>query len=225
MVYYKLRYQSANMAASVSLSEPCLKSKQISGLSKSRRVSNSLNHQKLPGCERARSGVVDVVIFIAVLGALGVLVYPYVQFSYLVTVEIAATVMPSVKEEVYEHPAIYGSLAFSVFCLTIVAWMIVFLTGRKCSRPNCRGLNKAAEFDIQLETEDCLKDSSSVSKDSVKMGLFELPCDHHRELEAELRNMAPPNGRAVLIFRVRCGCSVGRMEVPGPRKAAKKIKK
>ncbi|MCD7467776.1 hypothetical protein HAX54_005395, partial [Datura stramonium] len=33
--------------------------------------------------------------------------------------------------------------------------------------------------------------------------------------------MAPPNGRAVLVFRGRCGCSIGTMEVPGPRKTGK----
>ncbi|KAL2492437.1 Uncharacterized protein Adt_28065 [Abeliophyllum distichum] len=57
-----------------------------------------------------------------------------------------------------------------------------------------------------------------------RKGLFELPRDHHRELEAELKKMAPPNGRAVLVFRARCGCSVGRMEVPGPKKS-RKVKK
>ncbi|KAL4575218.1 hypothetical protein LXL04_022060 [Taraxacum kok-saghyz] len=37
--------------------------------------------------------------------------------------------------------------------------------------------------------------------------------------------MAPINGRAVLVFRARCGCSVGRMEVLGPKKKnTKKIK-
>ncbi|CAN7141055.1 unnamed protein product, partial [Brassica rapa subsp. narinosa] len=29
--------------------------------------------------------------------------------------------------------------------------------------------------------------------------------DHHRELEAELKKMAPINGRAVLVFRAKCG--------------------
>jgi hypothetical protein len=43
-------------------------------------------------------------------------------------------------------------------------------------------------------------------------------------LEAELKKMAPANGRAVLVFRARCGCSVGRLEVPGTKKP-KKIKK
>jgi hypothetical protein len=36
--------------------------------------------------------------------------------------------------------------------------------------------------------------------------------------------MAPINGRAVLVLRGKCGCSVGRLEVPGPKKN-RKIKK
>ncbi|CAN6802591.1 unnamed protein product [Brassica oleracea] len=59
----------------------------------------------------------------------------------------------------------------------------------------------------------------------IQRGLFELPRDYHRELEAELKKMAPINGRAVLVFRAKCGCSVGRLEVPGPKKQQRKIKK
>jgi hypothetical protein len=39
--------------------------------------------------------------------------------------------------------------------------------------------------------------------------------DEHRELEAVLRKMTPPNGRTVLIFRAPCGCPKDRMEVWG----------
>ncbi|KAE9449283.1 hypothetical protein C3L33_18813, partial [Rhododendron williamsianum] len=61
-----------------------------------------------------------------------------------------------------------------------------------------------AKFDIQLETEESLKNSSVfLGRDGVKKGVFELARDHHRELESELKKMAPPNGRAVLLFRGR----------------------
>ncbi|KAF7129681.1 hypothetical protein RHSIM_Rhsim10G0032900 [Rhododendron simsii] len=101
---------------------------------------------------------------------------------------------------------------------------ITVCLSRKCGRPGCRGLRMGAKFDIQLETEDSLKNSSGfLGRDGVKKGVFELACDHHRELESELKKMAPPNGRAVLLFRGRCGCSVGRMEVPGPRKPPRKV--
>ncbi|KAL0709537.1 hypothetical protein Bca4012_016515 [Brassica carinata] len=42
-----------------------------------------------------------------------------------------------------------------------------------------------------------------------KKGLFELARDRRRELEAELKKMTPVNGRAVLVFRAKCGCCVG----------------
>jgi hypothetical protein len=120
---------------------------------------------------------------------------------------------------------IYGSIGLSVCCAALAAWLVLVCTSRKCGNPNCKGLRKAAEFDIQLETEDCVKNSTNLVKDGgLKKGLFELPRDHHRELEAELKKMAPPNGRAVLVFRARCGCSVGRLEVPGSKKY-RKIKK
>ncbi|GAB2287798.1 hypothetical protein Dimus_022158 [Dionaea muscipula] len=217
MVYYK-------NPISMSLAGSCSKSRQNNQVNKNRRVPNCSNYQKVPDCERSRSAVVDVVILTAVIGALSFLVYPYFMFTYIKTVEIVGSVMPVVKEEVYENSVIYGSLGFSLLCLTMAAWTIVSYMGRKCSNPHCRGLRKAAEFDIQLETEECVKNSNSVAKDRVKMGLFELPKDRHRELETELKKMAPPNGRAILIYRARCGCSVGKMEVPGPKKA-KKMKK
>uniref|UniRef100_A0A6N2KNX2 Uncharacterized protein n=1 Tax=Salix viminalis TaxID=40686 RepID=A0A6N2KNX2_SALVM len=31
-------------------------------------------------------------------------------------------------------------------------------------------------------------------------------------LRAELRKMAPPNGRAILLFRAKCGCPVAKLE-------------
>ncbi|KAA8547979.1 hypothetical protein F0562_004408 [Nyssa sinensis] len=112
----------------------------------------------------------------------------------------------------------------SILCAMIAILAITVCTSRKCGKPGCPGLRKAAEFDIQLETEECVKNSSNLPKDGVKKGLFELRLDHHRELETELKKMAPPNGRAVLVFRARCGCSVGRMEVPGQKKP-RKVKK
>jgi hypothetical protein len=32
---------------------------------------------------------------------------------------------------------------------------------QRCGKPNCKGLRKAVEFDIQLETEECVKSSSN----------------------------------------------------------------
>ncbi|KAJ7974394.1 Ribosomal protein [Quillaja saponaria] len=210
--------QSTVMADSIS------KPRQTNHLNRNRKIPSSSNCLKNQTCHRSRSAAVDVVILIAVICACGFLLFPYIKFLTTESIQISRAILYLLKEEVSEAPLIYGSIGLSIFCAALATWVVVICTSRKCGNPNCKGLGKAAEFDIQLETEECVKKSTSVAKDGVKKGLFELPRDHHRELEAELKKMAPPNGRAVLIFRARCGCSVGRLEVPGPKKL-KKIKK
>lgn len=217
--------QTAPMSDSMSLIDPGVKSKQTNHhVPRNRKVPNSPNCSKIPVCDRSRSAAIDVVLFIAVIGACGFLLFPYAKIISVKTIEIAGIVMYVLREEVSHAPLVYGSMGLSILCAALAAWALLVCTSRKCGNPSCKGLRKAAEFDIQLETEECVKNSASLGKDGVKKGLFELPRDHHRELEAELKKMAPPNGRAVLVFRARCGCSVGRLEVPGPRRI-KKIKK
>jgi hypothetical protein len=63
----------------------------------------------------------------------------------------------------------------------------------------CRGLKKAVEFDIQLETEEYARGRPVPAAARSALNLVDLG-DEHRELEAELRKMAPPNGRTVLTF-------------------------
>ncbi|KAE9612649.1 putative ribosomal protein L34Ae [Lupinus albus] len=191
--------------------------------------SSSSNSLQIPPCDRSQSAMVDVVIFIAVIFAIGFLFFPSIEFLITRSIRIGKLVFCVMKEEFDVAPTIYIFIGLSVTCAALATWGVVVCTSRKCGNPNCNGLKKAAEFDIQLETEDCVKSSNSIAKDGavgiVKKGLFELPRDHHRELEAELKKMAPPNGRAVLVLRARCGCSVGRLEVPGLRKQNRKIKK
>ncbi|XP_024977518.1 uncharacterized protein At5g19025-like [Cynara cardunculus var. scolymus] len=181
-------------------------------------------------CEQSPSALIDLIILIAVIGAIGFLIYPYAKFLFSGTLEILESIIFVVKDEVLDAPMIYGCLALSIFSASMAVLAITLCTSQKCGKPGCRGLQKAAEFDIQLETDNNLTNSSSsnggnLGKIGLKKGLFELPRDYHKELEAELKKMAPINGRAVLIFRARCGCSVGRMEVLGPKKNNRKIKK
>ncbi|XP_027359281.1 uncharacterized protein At5g19025-like [Abrus precatorius] len=215
-----------SMANSICSSDFGSKSRQSNHLQRNRRTQSSSNSLQIPPCDRSRSAMVDVVMFIAVVCACGFLFFPYIELLITKCLQIGRVVVFLVKEEVSVAPSIYISIGISVVCAALATWSVVACTTRKCGNPNCKGLRKAAEFDIQLETEDCVKNSpnSSMTKDGVKKGLFELPRDHHRELEAELKKMAPPNGRAVLVLRARCGCSVGRLEVPGPKKH-RKIKK
>ncbi|VVA96107.1 unnamed protein product [Arabis nemorensis] len=187
--------------------------------------SSSPTCSKFPVCDGSQSAAIDVVILIAVIMACGFLFFPYVKLITLKSIEIFAEISVLVKEEILQNPVVYGSLALSIFCAAISTWLVILLcTMQRCGKPNCKGLRKAVEFDIQLETEECVKSSNNNGKNNKK-GMFELPRVHHRELEAELKKMAPPNGRAVLVFRARCGCSVRRLVVSGPKKQQRKIKK
>ncbi|XP_051117962.1 uncharacterized protein At5g19025-like [Andrographis paniculata] len=206
------------MAKPVNSPDPCSKLKQINQFHKNRRSSSPPN---IPTCDQSRFAIVDVIILIAVISASGFLIYPYAKIVTFAALELSKEVFDVLIEEISTAPLLFGCLGLSIlFSVTALAALIVF-SDRRCGKPGCRGLSDAAEFDIQLGTEDCVRKSSS---NLSKNGLFELRRDHHRDLEAELKKMAPPNGRAVMIFRASCGCPIGRMEVPGPRKS-RKVKK
>ncbi|XP_022751932.1 uncharacterized protein At5g19025-like isoform X2 [Durio zibethinus] len=191
---------------------------------KKQKVFNAPSCLKIPSCERSRSAAIDAVILIVVTAACGFLLFPTIKCISLKLIEFLGAAFYLVKKEMMRAPMIYGSIGLGFTSAAIAAWVLLLCTTRKCGNLYCKRHRKAAEFDIQLETEECVKNSSTLVKDVVKKGLFELPRDHHKELEAELKKMAPVNGRAVLVCRARCGCSVGRLEVPGPKKQ-RKIKK
>ncbi|KAL0343873.1 UNVERIFIED_CONTAM: hypothetical protein Sangu_1274700 [Sesamum angustifolium] len=201
--------QHIDMAKSMNSTDPYLKLKQINQFHKNKRTSSPPNHLNIPACEQSRYAVIDVVILIAVIGACGFLLYPYARVLAHKTIELGEEVVEVDSASCFAAMALVGDHG---------------LYGIDVGNRAAVGLTNAAEFDIQLETEESVKKSTCVSRNALKKGLFELPRDHHRELEAELKKMAPPNGRAVLVFRARCGCSVGRMEVLGPRKS-RKVKK
>nr|GLL18718.1 uncharacterized protein At5g19025-like [Ipomoea trifida]GMC57004.1 uncharacterized protein At5g19025-like [Ipomoea batatas]GMC67321.1 uncharacterized protein At5g19025-like [Ipomoea batatas]GMC73532.1 uncharacterized protein At5g19025-like [Ipomoea batatas]GME15461.1 uncharacterized protein At5g19025-like [Ipomoea batatas] len=200
--------------------------KSANSLDKFRQINRA--QRKIPAknrsCEKSRSAIVDVVILIAVIGACGVLLYPYLSLLAQKFADFFEAIGGAVTEELLRAPMVYICLGLSIFFAGIALLSITVFTSKRCGKPGCKGLRKAAEFDIELQTEDCVKNLKLAGKNGVKKGLFELPRDHHLELESELKKMAPPNGRAVLVFRARCGCSVGTMEVPGPRKP-RKVKK
>ncbi|KAK4388522.1 hypothetical protein Sango_2458800 [Sesamum angolense] len=87
---------------------------------------------------------------------------------------------------------------------------------RRCGKNGCKELKKAMEFDLQLQGEELLRmgDGNKEVKD-----VNELPWRGGTEdnpdyecLRAELRKMAPPNGRAVLLFCLNCGCPISKFE-------------
>ncbi|KAF2287848.1 hypothetical protein GH714_002948 [Hevea brasiliensis] len=89
---------------------------------------------------------------------------------------------------------------------------------RKCEKSGCKGLKKAMEFDLQLQTEDCVKSSGAKEIDKLPWKGGSEGNPDYECLRAELRKMAPPNGRAVLLFRARCGCPIAKLEGWGLKK-------
>nr|XP_043608768.1 uncharacterized protein At5g19025-like [Erigeron canadensis] len=177
-------------------------------------------------CEQSPSALIDLIILIAVIGSCGFLLYPYVTILLSETLGIIKTIMSIVHQEVLSDPIIYECLATTILgTLLVVLAIILCRSNYKCGKPGCRGLKKEIEFDIKVETEEeCIKNSDSLDKE-LKKGLFEFPKDYHRELEDELKKMAPPNGRVVLVFRAKCGCPVVRLEASGPKKNNRKMKR
>lgn len=126
-------------------------------------------------------------------------------------------------EVVYHAPVVYFAVLVFMITTVVAMWEVISHRARKCGNPYCKGLKKAVEFDIQLESEECLKYLPPVKDNVYGVRPLELGEDH-KELEAELKKMAPVNGRTVLIFRAPCGCPAGRMEVWGAKKV-RRIKK
>ncbi|XP_062207231.1 uncharacterized protein At5g19025-like [Phragmites australis] len=172
-------------------------------------------------CDNSPMAAVDALVLLAVLAALGFLVIPYLK---LLLLEMGALLHPAAS---CLSAAAFVGAAVAV-AAAVVAWELLGHHARKCGKPRCRGLKKAVEFDIQLETEECVRGRPLPAARSALLAAagarpMELG-DEHRELEVELRKMAPPNGRTVLIFRAPCGCPKGRMEVWGTKKV-RRIKK
>ncbi|NP_001354284.1 uncharacterized protein LOC100278297 [Zea mays] len=111
------------------------------------------------------------------------------------------------------------------------------LPRRRCRNPRCRGLRKALEFDVQLQTEDAVRACAGSTVGGADASMWReieaLPWKggqggnnpDYECLRAELRRMAPPNGRAVLLFRSRCGCPVAKLEGWGAPKTKRRNKK
>jgi hypothetical protein len=171
-----------------------------------------------------------------VLSALAFLAAPYARLL----AREAADLVRQYPDEPYSHAAFAAGAGAAVASVAgLLAWEAAGHHARKCGRPRCRGLRKAVEFDIQLETEECVRGrlapagrasallAAAASAAGAGAGAAARPVElgeEHRELEAELRKMAPPNGRSVLTFRAPCGCAKGRMEVWGAKKV-RRIKK
>ncbi|KAK8941248.1 hypothetical protein KSP39_PZI010450 [Platanthera zijinensis] len=189
---------------------------------RSRRV-KSLNPLSHPFCEQSRLASLDIFMLILVLGSIGVLTVPCFKLIYNEASELFPVAVDLVSEAVCPTYVAYATGFVFMVVTCIVLWEIINQQFRKCGNPKCRGLRKAVEFDIQLESEGCARFMKPMRNDAFGVRPWELGQDH-KELEAELKKMAPLNGRTVLIFRSPCGCPTGRMEVWGQKKI-RRIKK
>ncbi|CAN8269607.1 unnamed protein product [Cochlearia groenlandica] len=211
--------------------------------SASRSVSNqtsSSSSSSLHPCKHSPSATLDILILILVLFSGAFLLSSY--FSYLFhSFALLSSHFPPLSSFFSDEEEDLSSIgippasylfAFAVFFAASIAFLDLCCCGsrsRKCRNPKCKGLKKAMEFDLQLHTEEeCVRSSSSSgssSSSSSSKEIDRLPWKGGSEsnsdyecLRSELRRMAPINGRAVLLFRSRCGCPVAKLEGWGPKR-------
>lgn len=146
-----------------------------------------VNPLSYPFCHLSPFAAIDVFLLILVVGALGFLIIPYFRLIFHQTLDLLPALCDVVGEIIYDAPAAYfvGLVAaFSGLIVTIAAWEILEFKSRKCGKPHCKGLRKAVEFDIQLESEECVKYMVPAKADC---GVKPLELGQDRmELEAEL---------------------------------------
>ncbi|KAL6513701.1 hypothetical protein OROHE_019561 [Orobanche hederae] len=190
---------------------------------KTRRFSsNSLNPFSDHLCDRSPLAALDFIILLIVLASLAFLILPYFKIFFY---ELLPILNGFVIDLIIDDPLPY-LIGFVFALLGLILAVLVESRLRRCGNPHCKGLRRAVEYDIQLETENCVKYSPHPLDDFLdnnEGAQLELGQDRE-ELEAELKKMAPINGRTVLIFRSPCGCPAGRLEVWGHKKV-RRIKK
>ncbi|KAK4379906.1 hypothetical protein RND71_001768 [Anisodus tanguticus] len=179
------------------------------------------------------SATLDLLIFILVLFSGTFLILSY--FSYIFnSLSLLFPYPPHITTSLFTHlqqnvdvstQYIFYTFFILVFLIVVIFFDICCGLGfrsRKCGKPGCKGLTRAMEFDLQLQGEECLmmrSDNKAVREmnDLPWKGGTENNPDYEC-LRAELRKMAPPNGRAVLLFRSKCGCPVAKLEGWGAKR-------
>ncbi|KAL5541684.1 hypothetical protein UlMin_009394 [Ulmus minor] len=171
-------------------------------------------------CKHSPSATLDLLIFILVLFAGSFLVTSY--FSYIFNSLSLLLSTSSIRVHPLQLSYILGFVAS--FAVAVV--VVEFCCGarsRKCDRKGCKGLKKAMEFDLKLQNEESIRNGSKEIDRLPWKGGSEANPDYEC-LRSELRKMAPANGRAVLLFRARCGCPVAKLEGWGPKRG-RRLKK
>ncbi|XP_075479063.1 uncharacterized protein At5g19025-like [Primulina tabacum] len=182
-----------------------------------------------PLCRHSPSATLDILIFILVIFSGAFLIISY--FSYIFqSLSLILPPLPTIISHFRYHLTSNPQsqlVFFALFLLSFVIFVVLFEIccghrSRKCGKIGCKGLKKAMEFDLQLQGEDLLRTGNGnkavkeVNELPWKGGTGDNP--DYECLRAELRKMAPPNGRAVLFFRAKCGCPVAKLEGWGPKR-------
>lgn len=165
---------------------------------------------------------------LAVLLAFSFLLLPCLQVCCRGLAQAAGALLSELRDEPFGVPAAF-LLAALVFLLLSLAAFTAFLNGagaRKCGNPGSRRLRDAADLGVVRIETDGRPDGwvcrgAGGGDDPGRLFLALSEGGRWGELEAELGRMAPPSGRAALLFREKRGCAVGRMAVHGPKKARK----
>ncbi|MED6155365.1 hypothetical protein PIB30_004379 [Stylosanthes scabra] len=166
-------------------------------------------------CKHSPSATLDLLILILVLFSGAFLLSSY--FSYIFN--SLSLLLAQSAPNLHQLPISWLLGFFAFFGISIV--IVDFWCGarsRKCRAPGCKGLKKAMEFDLQLQTEENLRCGASDEIDRLPWKGGREGNPDYECLRSELRKMAPANGRAVLLFRARCGCPIAKLEGWGPKK-------
>ena len=188
------------------------------------RSPSSVHHPKLKShcnnanaaaaCKHSPSATLDVLIMLVVLFSGAFLLSSY--FSYIFN----SLSLLLLRHHHFSFPYL---LAFFLFLAAAAAAALDFcaVSRRRCRRSGCRGLKNAMEFDLKIQTEDAVRGAGAGDGGEIERVLWKGGSEGNPDYEclrAELRKMAPPNGRAVLLFRAPCGCVVAKLEGWGPKK-------
>ncbi|KAF5934193.1 hypothetical protein HYC85_030364, partial [Camellia sinensis] len=173
-------------------------------------------------CKHSPSATLDILILILGLFSGTFLITSY--FSYIF--QSLSLLLPPLthSSSSSSSSAVIYLIGFLLFFIIVFVFFEICCgyRSRKCENPSppkqtwprCKALKKAMEFDLQLQAEECLRSAATAVRE-----IDELPWKGGSEgnpdyecLRAELRKMAPPNGRAVLLFRARCGYPIAKLK-------------